>query len=666
MASLIDMHRPRRAHGPATLTLILLGIAVLETLCLLQSHLPISRWAALLQAHPADLDVVVVRYAVLPRLVVALLSGGALGLSGLLFQYVLRNPVAEPTTLGVAAGASLALTVVAIWFPAAAVFGREWIALAGALAAVALVLAISWGRALSPLTLILSGLVVTLCAGAFSSVLMLIFGDSLGALFIWQSGALDQNDWRVAMFLWPRVLGAVVLIGLLARPLAMLEMGDETARSLGLPVRTIRGAAMVLAAALAAFVVSAVGVLGFIGLAGPALARLAGARTLRSRLLWAPVISACLLWIADEGVQLIGLITTEVPTGIATALLGGPLLLWLLPRLKGDTLVSPDIGHRPTARIAQSWHVMVACVVLVAAVCLAADFNHEPSGWHFASWEALQPLLSFRAPRIVGALAAGTMLAVAGVLMQRMTANPMASPEILGISSGASLGLVLLLLFVASPDKIAQLIAAFAGAFATLSLMFALGRRNGFSPERLVLAGIAVTTVFSGFAALLIASGDPRMALLQSWMSGSTYRVEPADAAVALGVAVAGCAVLPFFTRSLDILPLGDAMAGSLGVDVGRQRKLLLLLTAALTAAATLIVGPISFVGLMGPHIARMLGFRRPIVQALGGALVGALLLVFADWLGRNVMFPYQVPAGLFATFIGGPYFLVLMWKQRS
>lgn len=666
MASLTGTQPNHRAAGPAALSLILFAIAAIETVWLLSCRLPISQWSDLLQTHPTDLNLIVVRYAILPRLVVALASGAALGLSGLIFQYVLRNPVAEPTTLGVAAGASVSLTVVAIWFPWALAFGREWVALAGALGAVALVLAISWGRALSPLTLILSGLVITLCAGAVSSVLTLIFGDSLVSVFIWQSGALNQNDWSGARFLLPRLATCIVLAGLLARPLAMLEMGDVTARSLGLPVRAIRGAAMVLGAALAAFVVAAVGILGFIGLAGPALARLAGARTLAARLVWAPVISACLLWIADQSVQLIGLVTTELPTGTATALLGGPLLLWLLPRLKGDTLGSADLAHRVTARGARTWQVIAGAVLLVLCAWLALDFNHEPAGWRFASWDALQPLLPFRAPRVGGALAAGAMLAIAGVLMQRMTANPMASPEVLGISSGASLGLVLLLLFVASPDKLAQLAAAFAGALATLSLMFALGRRNGFSPERLVLAGIAVTTVFSGFASLLMASGDPRMQVLQAWLAGSTYRVEPLDAIVALTVAVAGCAVLPLFARPLDMLPLGDGTARSLGVDVPRQRKLLLMLTAVLTAAATLIVGPISFVGLMGPHLAQMLGFRRPVAQALGGALVGAALLVIADWLGRNVLFPYQVPTGLFATFIGGPYFLVLMWRQRS
>lgn len=666
MASLVEADRTPRTAGPAMFAMLMLLVAVIETAACMAAHLPVARWGEVLQAHPASLDVVVIRYALLPRLAVSVLSGAALGLSGLIFQYVLRNPVAEPTTLGVAAGASLALTLASLWFPAWLLFGREWIALAGALVAVAIVLAIAWRRALSPLTVILGGLVVTLCSGAFASMLTLFFGDSLGSLFIWQSGMLDQNDWSAVTYLLPRLAIGFVIVALMIRPLAMLEMGDETARSLGLPVRAIRAVAMVLGAALAAVVVSAVGVIGFIGLAGPALARLAGARTLQSRIVWAPVIAACLLWISDQTVQLAGLFTTEIPTGTATALLGGPLLLWLLPRLKGQALAPPESAPHAPATVSRSGQIAAALLLLAVSLWLASDFNRSAAGWHFAAWDALRPLLSIRLPRVGGALAAGAMLAVAGVLMQRMTGNPMASPEVLGISSGASLGLVVLLFMTGSPGKLEQLICAFAGALATLSLMFALGRRSGFSPERLVLAGIAVTTVFSGLAALLVSAGDPRMALLQAWMSGSTYRVEPPDAFVALAVAALGCVALPLFTRTLEILPLGDATVRSLGFNIGVHRLLLLMLAAVLTAASTLIIGPISFIGLMGPHLARMLGFRRAVAQALGGALVGATLLVMADWLGRNVMFPDQVPAGLFATFIGGPYFLWLMYRQRS
>jgi ABC-type Fe3+-siderophore transport system permease subunit len=120
--------------------------------------------------------------------------------------------------------------------------------------------------------------------------------------------------------------------------------------------------------------------------------------------------------------------------------------------------------------------------------------------------------------------------------------------------------------------------------------------------------------------------------------------------------------ILPLVSRWADMLPLGSPTAQALGMSVGRARFAILLLTAALSATATLVVGPLTFVGLIAPHLARMLGFQRALAQLAGAALIGALIMVSADWLGRTLLFPRQIPAGLVAALIGAPYFL---WRMR-
>lgn len=646
------------------------GVALAATLWLLSLQLPSASWGTLwhlADASSDDLSLIALRYATLPRLAVALASGAALALAGAIFQHVLRNPLAEPTTLGVSAGASVSLSVVSLWFPDLLIHGREWVALVGALVSVGVVMAVSWSRAFSPLSMILGGLLVTLCTGAFTSVLALFFGQSLVSVFIWQSGMLNQNGWAVAQYLVARLAVVAALVALMTNALAVLELGDESARSVGLPLRTIRAGALLIASMLSALVVSAVGVIGFIGLAGPVLARLAGARTLRQRLVWSPVIGACLLWLADEGAQLAGRVFVEIPTGAVTALFGAPLLLLMLPLLK-DAALQPapsSYGASAPRRFHAGWLVLAALALVVLAT-LAVDFNRGLSGWRLLPWADVQPLLTLRAPRVAAALAAGVMLALAGVVIQRLTANPMASPEVLGISSGASLALIALLFIAPSAGQAVRVLTGAAGALATLLVMFALARKSTFSPERLVLVGIAVATVTGSVVSVLLTSGDPRMPILQAWMAGSTYRVQSADALAACVVAVISAGLLPFAARALEILSLGEQSARAVGVSVSTVRMALLGLCALATAAATLIVGPVSFVGLMAPHMARLLGLRRAVPQALAGALIGAALMVLADWLGRNLLFPNQVPAGLLVAFIGGPYFLILMWKQKS
>lgn len=151
-----------------------------------------------------------------------------------------------------------------------------------------------------------------------------------------------------------------------------------------------------------------------------------------------------------------------------------------------------------------------------------------------------------------------------------------------------------------------------------------------------------------------------------TWLSGSTYSVEPAQALRTALIAAGLMILAPLCRRWLTILPLGGATARSVGIALTPARLTILLLAATLTAMATLTVGPLSFVGLMAPHMARMLGFRRALPQMVIAALLGGLLMVFADWCGRMLLFPYQIPAGLLATFIGAPYFVYLLRKQTS
>ncbi|EOI2399717.1 iron chelate uptake ABC transporter family permease subunit [Klebsiella pneumoniae] len=252
----------------------------------------------------------------------------------------------------------------------------------------------------------------------------------------------------------------------------------------------------------------------------------------------------------------------------------------------------------------------------------------------------------------------------AGVWSYRLTGNPMASPEVLGISSGAAFGVVLMLFFVPGDAFGWLLPAGSLGAAATLLIIMLAAGRGGFSPHRMLLAGMALSTAFTMLLMMLQASGDPRMAQILTWISGSTYSATPERVVRSGAVMLALLALAPLCRRWLTILPLGGEAARAVGMALTSSRIVLLLLAACLTAAATLTIGPLSFVGLMAPHIARMMGFRRTLPHMVISGLTGGLLLVFADWCGRMMMFPYQIPAGLLSTFIGAPYFIYLLRKQ--
>ncbi|HBK4687458.1 Fe(3+)-hydroxamate ABC transporter permease FhuB [Serratia marcescens] len=654
---------------PLTLILLLLAAAGGLTIYNLTQQLPPAQWARALSAPDID-DVrqMLFHYSLLPRLTVSLLAGAGLGLVGVLFQQVLRNPLAEPSTLGVAAGAQLGLTIATLWVLPGGEFTRQLAAMVGAIVVGGLVFGVAWGKRMSPVTLILAGLVLGLYCGAVNSLLALFHYDQLQGMFLWGTGALNQQDWSAVQFLLPRLLVAGLLAALLLRPLTLLGLDDGVARNLGLGLSMARFCALGLAIIFSAMLVSAVGIIGFIGLFAPLMAKMLGARRLAHRMMLAPLLGALLLWLTDQVMLGVTQVWREIPTGAATALFGAPLLLWLLPRLRSATTPPPmNLGDKvPAERGNLPGWILLGGLVLLIGLTLALMLGKNAGGWHWSLGAELDSLLPWRWPRALSALAAGMMLAVAGTLIQKLTGNPMASPEVLGISSGAAFGVVMMLFMVPGDAFVWLLPAGSLGAAATLLIIMIAAGRGGFSTERMLLAGIALSTAFTTVIFLLLASGDPRMGGLLTWLSGSTYSVEPAQALRTALVAAGLMVLAPLCRRWLTILPLGGATARSVGIALTPARLTILLLAATLTAMATLTVGPLSFVGLMAPHMARMLGFRRALPQMVIAALLGGLLMVFADWCGRMLLFPYQIPAGLLATFIGAPYFVYLLRKQTS
>ncbi|MGS3177506.1 Fe(3+)-hydroxamate ABC transporter permease FhuB [Aeromonas sanarellii] len=652
---------PASLLRPGLALLLLIGVLAGRDLA---HQLPGSLWwQALFSPQLEDARQAVIHFSWLPRLAICLLAGAALGLAGTLLQQVLRNPLASPTTLGVASGAQLALMVVTLFAPAWLLIGREWIAMAGGSLAMGLVFALAWRRQLNPVVIVFAGLVINLYLAAISLGLLLFFQEELKGLLVWGSGSLAQTSWSGTLYLLPRLLAAAVLAALLARPLAVLELDDASARSLGVSLKHLRFAGLGLAVFITACVVSVVGLIGFIGLAAPVMVRMLGVRRLGLRLLWAPVLGALLLAATDLLLQsLTRFWPVLIPTGAMTALLGAPLLLWLIPRLTLKSTPRASAGLVVARHPAPARLVGLMLMGLVLAVVASLLFGQGMDGWRWPSWLRWEAQLEWRLPRTLAAGAAGVLLALAGTLLQRVSNNPMASPELLGVSGGTFMGVIAAALLLPALPLPMMLLGGVLGAFGCLLLLVLINRKNGFQPERILLSGIAITALFEPLQAIALANGDLRVQQLLSWMSGSTYHVTQ-PVAIALAVlALLMLAACLLVSRWLDLMPMGPAVATALGVRLSRAQLVILLLVAVLTASATMVIGPLSFAGLLAPHLARMMGLVRARWHLLGAAGCGALLMVLADWVGQQVLFPQEVPVGLVSTLLGGAYF---MWCLR-
>jgi iron complex transport system permease protein len=194
--------------------------------------------------------------------------------------------------------------------------------------------------------------------------------------------------------------------------------------------------------------------------------------------------------------------------------------------------------------------------------------------------------------------------------------------------------------------------------------MMWLNRKNGLQPEKILLTGMALAALNDAAIRVWSASGDYRIQQLLVWLSGSTYHAEPL-----LSMWVAAAALLLFvlvrpLAPWLTLMGLGATTAQAAGLNVLWARRCLIILSAVMTAFSTLLIGPLSFIGLLAPHLAHAIGARSAAGQLSAAALIGASVMMAADWLGRIWLFPYEIPAGLMASLLGGLYFLWLMRKS--
>ncbi|TXK19026.1 iron ABC transporter permease [Homoserinibacter sp. GY 40078] len=291
-----------------------------------------------------------------------------------------------------------------------------------------------------------------------------------------------------------------------------------------------------------------------------------------------------------------------------------------------------------------------------------------PTSWAPDDPTTEAALWVIRFPRIVMALAVGTALAVAGAVMQAVFGNPLAEPGVVGVSAGAALGAAFAIvtgLLAYGEWTIAVL--AFAGGLGATLLVYGVSRANGRTEVvTLLLTGIAVNAFGgAGLAFLLFVAGSSSREQIVFWqlgsLSGSLWR----EALLVLVIAVAGTIAAVALARRYDILALGERNARHLGIDVERLRLWSIVLVALLTGAAVAFVGIIAFVGLVVPHLMRMIIGPAHRSLLISSAVGGALLIVVADLLARTVVAGAELPIGLLTSLVGGPFFFALLWRQR-
>lgn len=335
------------------------------------------------------------------------------------------------------------------------------------------------------------------------------------------------------------------------------------------------------------------------------------------------------------------------------------------------------VRHRQVSMLIprHTLHVVALLAILLTIVTLVAISAGNQWLTPQALWQwmrgdadgATQLIVGqFRLPRILLALCAGAALGMSGVLVQSIIRNPLASPDILGINSGAATAVVLFFLFAQQQIPIVWLpLIAFTGAALMMLTLLSLSRLLRLKPGQMILAGIGCATLLDASRSLLVMYA-PTWLLGKStvWMTGSVHGARFDQVWLLAGALVLLVPLLIGLLRHLTVQLLGEDTATSLGCALSRWQWAGLMLSAALSALAVGFVGGIGFIALMAPHIARRWVGNQLGFLLLCAALTGSLLLLIADTVGRTLMIPLDIPAGVFTAMLGAPYFLYLLLRR--
>jgi iron complex transport system permease protein len=365
------------------------------------------------------------------------------------------------------------------------------------------------------------------------------------------------------------------------------------------------------------------------------------------------------------------------------------LEIWNAPAEADRDDTTNSIIDKYKKYVMRKWVFIFVCIVAMMVVILfALTIGEYPLSvercyeiiWQFItghqpanSSETLENSIIFdiRLPRIYVGILAGAGLAAAGVAMQSTLMNPLADPYTTGVSSGASfgatIGIVLEISLFGVSAQYTTVINAFVFSLIPMAMIILLSKARNGSPTTMIMAGIAIMYIFNAFTTLISLMAEPtKLEQLYRWTVGSLTFAGSSDVLVMAVFVIPGIIILQFLTSKLNILSTGDDTAKSLGVDADRMRRIILLVVALIAAAVVSFTGLIGFVGLVAPHIVRI--FVGPDNRFLlpASAAFGALLLIFADLVGRVIIAPAELQVGVVTAFMGGPLFLWLIIRKNT
>ncbi len=652
----------------------ILSILLLSFIHINQGSLNLSI-QTIIQAIISPKDMIehnVIRSLRIPRLLIGIIAGGALSVSGSLFQSLMKNPLASSSTLGINAGSYFFVILFSVFLPEFTSI-PFFPALLGAFISAVIVLNLGGGKKANPIQMTLAGVALSLVFSSITSAIQILFENETKGLFLWGSGSLMQTSWRGVIFSFPIVIIFLIISIFLSKKFDILQLGDDTAASLGLNVSMYRYFGIILGVILTSSVIAIVGPIGFVGLISPHVIKMLGFKKHKIIFILSFIWGAVILISADIISRLFTKGSYELPVGAFTAILGAPWLIYLAYRT-GKNISNNNQGlifhtTKKTTSYFFKISLLIGLTIIVFLISIrfgGQDYSlKEIFSTFFGNGNSISDLIinQIRLPRILTALLAGIALALSGFLLQTVLNNTLADPSILGVTDGAALGALIAIYFLSKNTNFFIPLTAFIGAILTAFIIFRISKKSKYNPAVLVLVGMAVSAFFSAGVNIIIISTAVGKSASLIWLAGSTYGSTWNNVYLLIFTLILAFPIIWMLSKELDAIILGKEVATALGSNVSRVRIFSSIIGVSLAAVAVTTVGTVGFIGLLAPHISRFITGSKHKKNIFIVGFIGGLLLLTSDFIGRVAIYPNEIPSGLVVSIIGAPYFLWLLYS---
>lgn len=309
--------------------------------------------------------------------------------------------------------------------------------------------------------------------------------------------------------------------------------------------------------------------------------------------------------------------------------------------------------------------LVVVFFISVNVGSLKVSFPELMRGLFVKYNENVSSIFDLRFPRIIISMLAGAAIAVSGVLFQAVLKNPLADPGIIGISSGAGFVSVIVTAFIPALYFMTPIL-AFLGGIAAFAMVYSLSWKGGLSPLRIILVGVAVSAMFTGLSSVFNSMSGGNLQGVASIVNGNISMKTWDDVGTLFPYVLVGLILACLFTGTCNLLSLEDKTARGLGVNVNQMRIWISLVAVLLASISTSIVGTVSFLGLIVPHLGRLMVGSDHKTLVPFSMLLGAFIFLLADTLGRTIAYPYEISAAVIMSVIGGPFFIVLLRRSKQ